>query len=210
MRDGHSSELRIVEPISSTSSNNPLIVLYFGGGFITGSNHQLLPYAYTLCSLLTATIVLPTYRLAPEHPFPTGSHDSYDTLLWLSTHASDLNADLSSGFIVGGVSAGANMAACSIQKYVTEDKTPKVSGMWMCIPSVLSDLSVPEHEKHLYLSREQCATGVGLDADAIERITKAYNADYYSEMQSPFNAKVPHKGMPRTFLQVAGGGSVEG
>lgn len=104
MRDGFESQIKVHKPTSK--SGGPLIVLVFGGGFVVGDNQQLTPYGRGFARAFDAVVVTTSYRLAPEHKFPTAPHDTEDTLLWIAKNAESLGADPSKGFILGGVSAG--------------------------------------------------------------------------------------------------------
>ena len=102
-------DLKVFRPAMSCSSNlagnenSPLIVLYFGGGFVLGSPLALATLARSLVKQFTAIVVAPKYRLAPEHPFPTSINDGWDSLDWIAKNATaTIGADPSKGFIVGG------------------------------------------------------------------------------------------------------------
>lgn len=53
-----------------------------------GTPFQRLYYLRSLCVDLQLAIVNVGYRLAPEHPFPTGFNDAYSGLKWVRTHQS--------------------------------------------------------------------------------------------------------------------------
>jgi epsilon-lactone hydrolase len=62
----------------------PATVLYLhGGGWVTGSAFGFRPLAGALAAAAEATIVLPEYRLAPEHPFPAALDDAQRAYLWM-------------------------------------------------------------------------------------------------------------------------------
>ncbi|KAI4843616.1 hypothetical protein E4T44_06643 [Aureobasidium sp. EXF-8845] len=103
MRDGHQSRIKIHKP---TSGGGPLVVLVFGGGFIVGNEEQLTLVSRALAKAFGAIAVTVSYRLAPEHKFPIAAHDVEDSLVWIAERAKDLGADPSTGFPLGGVSAG--------------------------------------------------------------------------------------------------------
>ena len=55
------------------------ILLYFhGGGYICCSPQTHRPNTITLARLLEAEVMVPDYRLAPEHPFPAGLDDAFN------------------------------------------------------------------------------------------------------------------------------------
>ena len=80
-------------------------LLYFhGGGFVMGSPATHAGLCQRLAALTGMRVVSAAYRLAPEHPFPAAHDDAAAAL--------DAVRSMSSGpIIVGGDSAGANLAA---------------------------------------------------------------------------------------------------
>lgn len=78
-------------------------LLYFhGGGYRMGSPSAWLGYARRLADVAGLCIVLPFYRLAPEHPFPAALHDA------VAVYRA-LRAD--GPVLAGGDSAGGGLAA---------------------------------------------------------------------------------------------------
>lgn len=98
MRDGYQSETRVFKPANPPASGSPLVVLMYGGGFVIGVNLQMSSFARALTYLYGATVVSLSYRLAPEHKFPTAPHDAWDSTQWLAEHApKELGVNLSAG-----------------------------------------------------------------------------------------------------------------
>ncbi len=80
-------------------------LLYFhGGGFMMGSPATHDGLCRRLCAAVGVRVVSASYRLAPEHPFPAAHEDAAAALAW----ARD---ELPGPLLVGGDSAGANLAA---------------------------------------------------------------------------------------------------
>jgi acetyl esterase/lipase len=206
MRDGYESEIRIHRPKNVPENGSPLIVLIFGGGFFMGNCLQMGNTARALTDLYGATVVCISYRLAPEHPWPQAHHDGWDNLVWIAANASSLGADPTAGFVLGGSSAGGNIAAVLAQKSLKEKLAAPLTGLWMDVSMVFANPeNCPEKYKHLYISHSQNANAPGLlTAQAIQYIKSASKADGFSPDFSPVNAENPHVGMPRTFLQAAG------
>lgn len=87
MRDGWINTIKIIKPASKPPG--PLFILGHAGGFVGGSNEQLTGEARALTRLFGATVVNVSYRLAPEHKFPTQQLDVWDCCKWISDHASE-------------------------------------------------------------------------------------------------------------------------
>ena len=73
-----------------------------GGGYRMGAPEPWAAYADSLRAATGCTIVVPDYRLAPEHPFPAALHDAAAIYAKLSADAP---------MIIAGDSAGAGLAA---------------------------------------------------------------------------------------------------
>ncbi len=205
MRDGFDSELKVFKPTHPPPASSPLVILVFGGGFVTGSNVQMTGISRALCKIFRATVVNISYRLAPEHKFPTGVNDAWDSVQWVAANAPSLGADPSKGFVLGGVSAGGNISAVIAQKSLDEGMSPPLTGVWLSVPLLFpSKESVPEKYRDQWFSREQNKDAPGLDQDALTAIEQHLEADKKSEWYSPYNAKTPHKGLPPTYLQADG------
>lgn len=201
MRDGHHSEIRIYK---ASQQPGPLVALAFGGGFIAGSNKQMSPFARAFAATYGAVVVNISYRCAPDFRFPIAAYDAWDSLDWLASNAASIGADPTAGFVLGGVSAGGNLAVVTAQKTMKQRLAHPLTGIWACIPVTLAQEIVPEQYKDLWFSREQNADAPMLNAAALKLIGDNYEPDYESEDFSPFNSTVSFAGLPRTFVQVDG------
>jgi acetyl esterase/lipase len=63
----------------------PTVLFVHGGGYFTGSAFGSRPLAGVLCSLTERAVLVPDYRLAPEHPYPAAAEDVAAAYTWLAT-----------------------------------------------------------------------------------------------------------------------------
>lgn len=87
----------------------PVLVFLHGGGFVFGSSksYQQVGTRFADRGYL---VFNPNYRLAPEHPFPTGFLDCTRALEWVAANAGRFGGD-EAFLAVAGDSAGGNFAA---------------------------------------------------------------------------------------------------
>ena len=95
---------------TDTNQVLPCILFLHGGGWVIGGLDSHDRLCRRLANVAQLCVVAVDYRLAPEHPFPAGLHDSVAAWRWIHEHANDLQIDVSS-IGVGGDSAGGNLAA---------------------------------------------------------------------------------------------------
>jgi acetyl esterase len=100
-------------------------------------------------------VVLVDYRLAPEHRYPVAVDDSYAALEWVHAHLADI-AGGTVPIIVGGDSAGGNLAAIMTQR--SRDRGgPPIAFQALVYPVTDADLdnaSYTAEENQLMLSRD--------------------------------------------------------
>jgi len=109
-RDTGSEPLRLVVITPAKDKKCAGLLYMHGGGFIFGSPETILPSVQKLAEDTGRTIVLPQYRLAPEHPFPAALKDNLLALKWMHEYAEKLNLDVAD-IAIGGDSAGGGHAA---------------------------------------------------------------------------------------------------
>lgn len=203
MRDGYQSEIRVYKP-PFPNTENPLIVLLYGGGFVTGHCTQLSSHARIAAKLFNAVVLNISHRLSPEHRFPTAPNDVWDNLQWITANEHALGASLTTGFVLGGISSGGNLASVIAQKTVNEGLSPPLTGVWASTPILLDGDIVPVRYKDVWFSRELKATGSLVDKDFVDSCLATYCPDWTSPNFSPFNARNAHTGMPPVYIQVCG------
>lgn len=72
--------------VYETKAGTPPTVLYVhGGGYLAGSAYGSRPLAGVLTSLTARALLVPDYRLAPEHPCPAAIDDVAAVYTWLTT-----------------------------------------------------------------------------------------------------------------------------
>jgi acetyl esterase len=95
--------------VPETLTRPPLLYLH-GGGFVLGSLDAYDPLLRRLANRLRCAVLSPAYGLAPENPFPAALEDAMAVALALDEAAQPLGLPVP-GWVIGGDSAGANLAA---------------------------------------------------------------------------------------------------
>ncbi|KAH6655908.1 Alpha/Beta hydrolase protein [Truncatella angustata] len=208
----------------------PLIVLMHGGGHCVGNPESEIPLARRLALDHNAIVVLPSYRLAPEHPFPASVVDCWAIVKYLAaewlhprTPQSPFlppQCDLSYGFIVAGSSAGANLAASVAHLARDQKLNPPLTGQMLMAGTFISYMHVPKRYQPYYLSREQNRDAPLLDLDMCDIFQDAFQPDYQSPLWALFDQHHPldqnlndpsdpavkhgHMGLPPAYFQICG------
>ena len=97
----------------------PTLVYFFGGGWVLGSVDTSDAICRQLANAVPCQVITVGYRLAPEHPFPAAVHDCHAAVRWIVANAAELGAD-PERIVVGGDSAGGNLAAVTAQQCAAE------------------------------------------------------------------------------------------
>ena len=69
--------------VAARSDELPTLLHLHGGGYIIGSAFGYRPLAGALALAVGSGVLLPDYRLAPEHPFPAAIEDAVTAYRWL-------------------------------------------------------------------------------------------------------------------------------
>lgn len=159
-----------------------------GGGFVVGSPDNYRRLAHRLARRGRAAVVLPRYRLAPEHPFPAALDDALavagalDGAVWL-----------------GGDSAGGNLALGVCADWLARGRRPR--GMLLVSPAPDLDVAreAPAGASEMLLSQSM-----------LRRVVSDYlgAADPRDPRASPLRAAFPDP--PPTLIQAAAGEVLEG
>ncbi|WP_308916939.1 alpha/beta hydrolase fold domain-containing protein [Jannaschia sp. LMIT008] len=98
------------DPLTVTVGSGPRIAWLHGGGYVFGSPETHLRAAAHLARLLGGTVVLPRYRLAPEHGWPAPLDDVLD----VCREADGIVGDSAGGHLA--LVAGLRLAAAGVGK----------------------------------------------------------------------------------------------
>lgn len=210
--------LRVYRAAASSNSANggsgsPLIVLYHGGGFISGSPVTMSSMARALVKAFDAVVVAPAYRLAPEYPFPTGINDGVDTFRWVAANATTrLGADPSQGFIVGGLSVGGHIAI--VNAHIARDLgiKPSITGTWLSCASArvkeddFGKLSKAHRDRYLSRTQDTCVNSKVVTPEFSQLAIDCIKPDPSSRLFAPliWKGRSGHENLPRTYSQVCG------
>ncbi|MFK3987783.1 alpha/beta hydrolase [Exiguobacterium mexicanum] len=174
----------------------PALVYFHGGGYATGSLDTHDAICRTIANEADCTVISVGYRLAPEHKFPTAVYDSYEALVWIADHASELEID-AERIAVGGDSAGGTLATVSALMAIERGR-PLVMHQLLFYP-------VTGTEENLPLSLIDYANSHLLDEGLIRWFQQQYFRDE-SELMHPYASPIfsDHLGdLPPTTLLTA-------
>ena len=165
-------------------------ILYLhGGGYVIGSRNSHRELACRIASACSVRVLLPEYRLAPEHPFPAGLDDAVAAYRFLlDSHYPP------SGVLIAGDSAGGGLALAVLLK-ILEDDLPLPCGAFILSPWV-----------DLAMRGSSMVTNASIDP-VVSRDTLKEMADYYLVGHDPLDPLVSPlegdlHGLPRLLIQV--------
>jgi monoterpene epsilon-lactone hydrolase len=102
------------EWVVAPGADPELRLLYLhGGGFVSGSGGFYLALAAHLSSVAKCAVLLPDYRLAPEHPFPAGLDDCVSAHQWMTVNGPSGPSPCKATFIAGD-SAGGSLTLATL------------------------------------------------------------------------------------------------
>lgn len=131
---GGDQNLRIFIPEEQPDTPLPVVVYYYGGGFVAGSIDVADEANRALANDLGAIVVSTSYRLAPEHKFPAATDDTFAALQWVGDHIGDYGGD-PARIAVMGDSAGGNLAAVAAQR-ARDEGGPELAAQVLIYPAI--------------------------------------------------------------------------
>ncbi len=95
------------EWVAAPGADPDLRILYLhGGGYVSGSGANYLPLAAHISTAAQCAVLLPDYRLAPEHRFPAAMADCLRAHEWMMTTGPYGPAPARATFIAGDSAGG--------------------------------------------------------------------------------------------------------
>ncbi len=177
-RDGHVIGLRVYRP-EGLEGALPAVVYLHGGGMTILDTHA--PVHQRWCQDLAATgmvAILVDYRnawtAAGLNPFPTGLHDCYDAVAWISEHRAELGIDQ---LVLQGESGGANLTLATVLLSAREDRRDLVDGVAAAVPYISGAYAWPTERKLAELPSLVENDGFFINTGAMDHLVAIYDAD---------------------------------
>jgi acetyl esterase/lipase len=114
--------------LSSTEDSAATVLFLHGGGYVLGSAFGYQPHAGAIATAAQTGVLLPDYRLAPEHPFPAALDDALRAYRWLLDRGTAPEQ-----VTVAGDSSGGGLALSLLLK-LAEQSAPQPGGVVLMCP----------------------------------------------------------------------------
>jgi len=178
--------------VSAEPAEPPTIMLLHGGGFVLGSAFGYRPLAGALGAAAGTGVLVPDFRLAPEHPHPAALDDALAAYSWLLERGVDPGT-----VAVCGDSAGGGLAMALLLALKDRGLPLPGAGILFCpAVDIEGNLQDPDDPRHV------------MSFEVTSRFTKAYLADHPADdpILSPLCADLT--GLPPLLIQGASGDHV--
>ncbi|MBM9463132.1 alpha/beta hydrolase [Aeromicrobium sp. YIM 150415] len=192
---GRTLRARVYRPSGVGDGLRPVVVNYHGGGWVQGEPEQSEWFASRVAARTGAVVISPSYRLAPEYPYPAAVDDAWEALCWIVEHAERLGVDAGRVAVMGD-SAGGNLAA--VTAMTARDKGgPEVGAQILIYPAVemyekyASEIAMPD---------APVLTSANMRAFVRLYLQDAYGTD--DQQASPLRAG-SHEALPPAFILTA-------
>jgi acetyl esterase len=124
--------LDVFVPAKRPSSGMPVVVYFHGGGYVAGNRSPLPGLIYdnvpTFFARNGVIGVNATYRLAPQHQWPSGGEDVGRVVKWLAENVSRYGGDPKRIFIMGQSAGATHVATWTFMEKVHGAGGPRVAG----------------------------------------------------------------------------------
>ncbi len=172
-----------------TGSRQRVVLHFHGGGYVTGGIDSHLMMAIPMAQTLKTNVLLPEYRLSPEHPHPAALEDALKTYRWLL--AEGYSAE---NIVISGDSAGGGLSLATVLSL--RDNGDPLPGAVVCI-SPWADLT---HHGQSHSSRAE--SDVILKTSTLKEWALCYTDA--SNLSNPLVSPVfgDFRGFPRLLIQV--------
>jgi acetyl esterase len=187
--------LRIYRPQTESEEPLPVLVYFFGGGFVVGSLDTSEAFCRALCSMASCVVVSVSYRLAPENPYPAAVDDCYAAVTWVAQNGSRIGVD-GSRIAVAGDSNGGTLAA-AVSLMARDEDGPRISAQVLVYPAMRYGAdtdSLRENRDPMFFN--------GISVPWFWDLYLADPADGDSPYASPLNA-TDHSGLPAALMITA-------
>ncbi|KAF2019837.1 hypothetical protein BU24DRAFT_419450 [Aaosphaeria arxii CBS 175.79] len=207
-RDGATIRVKVYQPVPSAveipKAGSPVVVMFHEGGWCVGDLSDEDLNCRLFARELGCVCVNVEYRLAPEHPFPTGLNDCWDALEWTISASASLAASPTQGLIVGGSSAGGNIAAALALLSRDRNLQPPITGQYLSVPALITGKNVPAHLKTRFTSIYSSSNDPILKPESMDYVLPIWQPDLESPLAVPHCHPDGHKGVAKAFFQVCG------
>ncbi|QGJ70219.1 Carboxylesterase NlhH [Planctomycetales bacterium 10988] len=122
------------------------MVYFHGGGWVVGSLETHDAVCRSLANQGKIMIIAVDYRLAPEHRFPAAVEDAYAATEWVLENTDQLNINPKQ-VMVGGDSAGGNLAAAVTLMYAHRGRSP-LAMQFLAYPICDYNFETPSYEAY--------------------------------------------------------------
>lgn len=117
------------EWVVAPGADRDVRLLYLhGGGFVSGSGAYYLPLVAHISAAAKCAVLLPDYRLAPEHPFPAGLEDCIAAHEWIVSNGPSGPGAAKATFVAGD-SAGGSLTLATLLAFRDRGLTLPAGGI---------------------------------------------------------------------------------
>ncbi|MCG8710629.1 alpha/beta hydrolase [Brenneria sp. 4F2] len=115
-------------PTRGVSKKSPVLIFVHGGGFIGGDKIALSNQGY-FYARQGMIVVVPNYRLAPMHQWPTGAQDISSALTWVRANIGEFGGDPEQMVLAGESAGAAHVAAATLIRRFHPAEGLKLAGV---------------------------------------------------------------------------------
>ena len=187
--------VRVYRPAGSVARLLPAILYLHGGGWVMGSLEGYDLVSRYFCARSGCVVVVPDYRLAPEHRFSAGLEDAVAAFRWLARDATGLGID-PARLVIAGDSSGGNLAAAAALRLRDDER--RACLQWLIYPVTDLGFETPSYRS--------CGEGFLLTRAAMEWFRGHYLndlAEVADPLASPLRAP-DLAGLPPALVYTAG------